>query len=70
MFRTLSTTRLSAAALCLVLLPLAGHVPALAAAAALTGVLIALNAWEARIARRNDGPHPYLPYMNVERPTS
>jgi hypothetical protein len=43
-------TRLSAAASCLALLPLAGLVPALASMAALTAVLVALNAWEARNA--------------------
>jgi low temperature requirement protein LtrA len=48
MFRTVSTARLSAAGLCLALVPLAVHVPALAAMAALAAVLIVLNVWEAR----------------------
>ncbi|MEU0882490.1 low temperature requirement protein A [Lentzea sp. NPDC005914] len=52
MFRTVSTPRLSAAAACLALLPLAVHLPAVAATAALTAVLVALNAWEARILKR------------------
>jgi len=63
MFHTVSTTRLSAAALSLALLPLARHVPALAAMAALTAALVALNAWEARTV-------PRLPYATTERPTT
>ncbi|MGP3961003.1 low temperature requirement protein A [Nonomuraea sp. 3N208] len=52
MFRTVSTARLSAAALCLAVVPLAGRVPALAAMAALAAVLVALNVWEARTVQR------------------
>jgi low temperature requirement protein LtrA len=63
MFRTVSTTRLSAAVLSLALLPLAGQIPALAAMAALTAVLVALNAWEARTV-------PHLPFATAERPTT
>jgi len=48
MFHTLSTARLGAAASCLALLSLAGQVPALAAIATLTAVLVALNGWEAQ----------------------
>jgi low temperature requirement protein LtrA len=66
MFRTLSTVRVGAAAVCLALLPLAGLVPALAAMVALTALLVAVNAWEARIA----GPDPDFAAMNVERPTA
>lgn len=51
MFHTVSKTRLSAAAVCLALLPLAGFVPAVAAMAALTAVLVVLNMWEARIVK-------------------
>jgi low temperature requirement protein LtrA len=67
MFRTVSTTRLSTAALCLALLPLATRIPALAAMAALTVVLVALNMWEARIAHRYEDPERDFPYTNVER---
>jgi low temperature requirement protein LtrA len=70
MFRTLSTTRLSSAALCLAMLPLAGYVPALAAIAALTALLISLNVWENRIAHQQKDPVRHLPYTNVERPTA
>jgi low temperature requirement protein LtrA len=52
MFHTVSTTRLSAAALCLALLPLAGQTSALAAMSVLTVLLVALNAWEARTVPR------------------
>ena len=48
MFHTLAAARLTTAVLCLAVLPLAGRVPALAAMAALAGVLVALNVWEAR----------------------
>jgi low temperature requirement protein LtrA len=44
-------------------LPLAGHVPALAAMAALTALLVALNVWEARTV-------PRLPYAITERPST
>jgi len=70
MFRTVSTTRLSAAAGCLALLPAATFVPALGAMAALTVVLVALNIWEARIAHRYEDPERDYPYTNVERPTA
>jgi len=66
MFRTLSTVRLSAAAACLALLPLTGLLPALAATAVLTTLLVAVNAAEARIAVRD----PNVAAMNVERPTA
>jgi hypothetical protein len=51
MFRTIATTPLSAAALCLALLPLAGRSPALAAMATLAALLVAVNAWEARVGQ-------------------
>ncbi|WP_395964502.1 low temperature requirement protein A [Actinomadura sp. 6N118] len=51
MFRTIATSRLSAAVLCLALLPLAGLAPALAAMATLAAVLVALNVWEARVVQ-------------------
>jgi low temperature requirement protein LtrA len=70
MFHTVSATRLGAAALCLALLPPATQVPALAAMAALAVVLVALNAWEARIALRHAGSDPYLPYPKAERPAA
>lgn len=70
MFHTVSTTRLSTAAGCLILLPLATYVPALAAMAALAVVLVGLNIWEARIAHRYEDPERDFPYTNVERPTA
>jgi low temperature requirement protein LtrA len=51
MFHTLSTARLSAAVLCLALLPLAGLAPALVAMATLAAVLVALNVWEAQVVQ-------------------
>jgi low temperature requirement protein LtrA len=62
MFRLVSTTRLTAAAAVLVLLPLAPHEPALVTLILLAAVLVALNAvelirveqigWRARLRRR------------------
>jgi low temperature requirement protein LtrA len=51
MFRTVATAWLSAAVLCLALLPLVGRAPALAAMATLAAVLVALNVWEARVVQ-------------------
>lgn len=52
MFHTLSTPRLTAAGVCLALLPPAPQVPALAALTTITVVVIALDAVEARILPR------------------
>ncbi|WP_322751220.1 MULTISPECIES: low temperature requirement protein A [unclassified Frankia] len=62
MFRTVSTARLSAAALCLAALPLTGQIPALAAMTALTVVVVALNVWEARTVPRQE-PLSGIPQM-------
>jgi low temperature requirement protein LtrA len=52
MFRQVSTTRLSAAAVCLALLPLAPALPAVVALLALVVVVAALNVVEAVVVRR------------------
>jgi low temperature requirement protein LtrA len=52
MFRTVSWTRLSAAAACLAVLPFATAVPGLAVLLALVAVTVALNVAEAAIVRR------------------
>jgi low temperature requirement protein LtrA len=52
MFRTVSRTRLSAAAVVVVLLPLATRVPALAALCGVAAVVVVLNVVEHQIVRR------------------
>jgi hypothetical protein len=52
MFKLVSTTRLTAAVVMLVLLPIAPHVPALAALILVADVLIALNVVEYLRVRR------------------
>jgi low temperature requirement protein LtrA len=53
MFRLVSTTRLTASAAVLVLLPVAPHVPALAALILVAAVLVVLNVVEYLRVRRN-----------------
>jgi low temperature requirement protein LtrA len=52
MFHAVSYTRLGAAGLCLVLLPVAPYLPAVGAVILVVAVLVALNVVEARIVRR------------------